>query len=373
MKELYENAIIEADKKSKDLISGKLTPDIEIVRDREELLRDINTSKAWRKIWFKNNRGAIYSITSAAVILLLISLLIFIPDGSISESELKISGLMPADGAVTLTLSSGEVVALKSDMVLTDSAKGLVLENKQNTISYKNLADNNISKEVESEAKISHSNTEYNELAIPKGRSYSLVLSDGTKIWLNALSRIKYPVKFEGRERRVIITGEAFFEVAKDEKTPFIVETSYYNVKVLGTKFNVNAYPDEKVVATTLISGLVSIPSADGSGTVVEPGEQYKYNKESRKSTIENVNTELYISWINNNLLMEQMRLEDIFKVLTRRYEIDTFFTDEELKNETYSGLVPLNDSLDVILDQISKVSDVEFRIEGKLIVIKYK
>ena len=70
---------------------------------------------------------------------------------------------------------------------------------------------------------------------------------------------------------------------------------------------------------------------------------------------------------------MEQMRLEDIFKVLTRRYEIDTFFTDEELKNETYSGLVPLNDSLDVILDQISKVSDVEFRIEGKLIVIKYK
>ncbi|MHC1778604.1 MAG: FecR family protein [Bacteroidales bacterium] len=373
MKELYENAILEADKKCKDLISGKLTPDLEVITNRERLLRDINTSKAWRKIWFKNNRGTIYSFTSAAVILLLISLLIFIPDRSISENDLKLSGLMPADGVVTLTLSSGKVVDLKSDLVLTDSTKGLILENKQNTISYKNLADINTSKTLDSEVRISDLKAEYNELAIPKGRSYSLVLSDGTKIWLNALSKIKYPVRFDNHERRVVISGEAYFEVAKNEKVPFIVETSYYDVKVLGTKFNVNAYSDEKEVATTLLSGLVSIPSADGSSTVVEPGEQYKYDKETKKSTLKTVNTDLYISWTNNNLLMEQMTLADIFKVLTRRYEIDTFFTEEGLKDETFSGLVPLNDSLEVILDQISKVSDVEFRIEGKLIMIKYK
>lgn len=373
MNEQYEKAILEADRKYKDLISGKLKSDKEVLNEREELLSVINTSKAWRKIWFKNNRGVIYSFTSAAVILLLISLLIFMPYGSISENDLKLSGLMPADGSVTLTLSSGKVVDLKSDMVLTDSTKGLILENKQNTISYINLTDFNTSKKAESDVRDSGLKAEYNELAIPKGRSYSLVLSDGTKIWLNALSKIKYPVRFDGRERRVIISGEAFFEVAKDEKIPFIVETSYYDVKVLGTKFNVNAYPDEKVVATTLLSGIISIPAADGSSTVVEPGEQYKYNKESKRSTLETVNTDLYVSWINNNMLMEQMRLEDIFKVLTRRYEIDTFFTEEKLKDETFSGLVPLNDSLDVILNQISKVSNVEFRIEGKLIVIKYK
>jgi len=373
MKEIYEHAIIEAEKIGKNLISGKEMPDEEFIISRETLLNDINTTRAWRKIWYRNNRNMIYSVTSAAVIVLLITLLIFIPENQTSENETKIAGMMPVDGSVTLTLSSGKVVDLNADMVITDTLSGLILENKQSTISYKNLTGNNIAEKSDRETGKSEKTSEYNELAIPKGRSYSVVLSDGTKIWLNALSKIKYPVRFGNNERRVIITGEAYFEVAKDEKIPFIVETNYYDVKVLGTKFNVNAYQDENVVATTLISGLISIPSADGPATIVEPGEQYKFNKESKKASIESVNTELFVSWINNNLLMDQMKLEDVFKILTRRYEIDTFFTEEGLKYETFSGLVPLNDSLNIILDQISKVSNVEFRIEGKLIVVKYK
>ncbi len=380
MKDKFEKAIIEAEELSKKFLSGDLFPDKEYIIERDLQKTTIDTHTAWRKLWFRRNRYSFYTVTSAAVIILLVSVLLFIPGNTILEDESSlISGLLPVNGSVTLKLSSGRIVELQSDSLMTDTVSGLILENKKSTITYKLIdGDSNTDKpEIPDVSVISEKNHDreigYNELAIPKGRSYSLQLSDGTKIWLNALSKIRYPVRFGKQERRVYITGEAYFEVAKNDKVPFIVETSFYDVKVIGTKFNVNAYSDEKKVTTTLLEGLISIPSVDGTDNIIEPGKQYQFDKVSKKTLIESVNTGLFVSWINNNLMMDQMRLEDIFRVLSRRYDIDVFFKEDEIKNETFSGMVPLNDYLNVILDQISKVSNAEFQIEGKLIVVRSK
>jgi ferric-dicitrate binding protein FerR (iron transport regulator) len=214
---------------------------------------------------------------------------------------------------------------------------------------------------------------EYNELYIPKGKSYSLILSDGTRVWLNAESSIRYPVQFGSNERRVVIDGEAFFDVTHDTGKPFIVQTNDYNVKVLGTKFNVNAYKDEKVTATTLVSGLVSVSKEGANDLLVNPGEQISFNRSDGSIGKKEVDVELFTSWVNNKLKLESMRVEDIFRILGRRYDIDVFFSDEGAKDVEFTGKIPLNDNLNVILDQISIISNIEFQIEKRLIVVRYK
>jgi archaellum component FlaF (FlaF/FlaG flagellin family) len=368
----FYKAFEEIEKEVDRILESPDKEDLEYIEYRKGAISEINVTRAWLKILFKRNKKSLYYSTAAAAVVLLMSVLIFAPtkDESVIDSMI-VQEIMPADGSVTLQLASGKIVDLSS----TDNAKelsgGVVLDTKGGEISYEGITNDNDDETILDQS--AEMPNEYNELSTPKGRSFSIVLNDGSRIWLNAQSKIKYPVRFGKSERRIQIAGEAFFDVKHDPQRPFIVETTDYSVKVLGTKFNVNAYDQEESSATTLISGSVLIPMKTGIENVLTPGDQLKYSRSDKSISIQKVDVELYTSWIDNNLRIEQMSLEEIFKILMRRYDINVYYSDDISKSEKFSGKIPLNDNLKIVLDQMSKVSNVDFQFEKNLVVVKYK
>lgn len=207
-----------------------------------------------------------------------------------------------------------------------------------------------------------------NELIIPKGGEYQVVLADGTKVWLNSASRLIYPQSFMGKERRVVLSGEAFFDVAHDAERPFIVETSQMNVKVLGTRFNVNDYDDNEEVSTTLVNGSVEIVSGDQQVFRLVPGEQ-AYGKENELEKRE-VNVRLYTSWIDGKFLFNNTELEEIAKQISRWYDVEIFFSSENVKKVRFTGAIVKFKPLDDLVRMIESTSQVRFSVKGKTIVI---
>ena len=207
-----------------------------------------------------------------------------------------------------------------------------------------------------------------NELIIPKGGEYQVVLADGTKVWLNSASRLIYPQSFMGKERRVVLSGEAFFDVAHDAERPFIVETSRMNVKVLGTRFNVNDYDDNEEVSTTLVNGSVEIFSGGQQAFRLVPGEQ-AYGKENELEKRE-VNVRLYTSWIDGKFLFNNTELEEIAKQISRWYDVEIFFSSENVKKVRFTGAIVKFKPLEDLVRMIESTSQVRFSVKGKTIVI---
>ena len=207
-----------------------------------------------------------------------------------------------------------------------------------------------------------------NELIIPKGGEYQVMLADGTKVWLNSASRLIYPQSFMGKERRVVLSGEAFFDVAHDAERPFIVETSRMNVKVLGTRFNVNDYDDNEEVSTTLVNGSVEIFSGGQQAFRLVPGEQ-AYGKENELEKRE-VNVRLYTSWIDGKFLFNNTELEEIAKQISRWYDVEIFFSNESVKKVRFTGAIVKFKPLDDLVRMIESTSQVRFSVKGKTIVI---
>lgn len=207
-----------------------------------------------------------------------------------------------------------------------------------------------------------------NELIIPKGGEYQVVLADGTKVWLNSASRLIYPQSFMGKERRVVLFGEAFFDVAHDTERPFVVETSRMSVKVLGTRFNVNDYDDNEEVSTTLVNGCVEIVSGDQQAFRLVPGEQ-AYGKENELEKRE-VNVRLYTSWIDGKFLFNNTELEEIAKQISRWYDVEIFFSSESVKKVRFTGAIVKFKPLEDLVRMIESTSQVRFSVKGKTIVI---
>ena len=207
-----------------------------------------------------------------------------------------------------------------------------------------------------------------NELIIPKGGEYQVVLADGTKVWLNSASRLIYPQSFMGKERRVVLSGEAFFDVTHDAERPFVVETSRMNVKVLGTRFNVNDYDDNEEVSTTLVNGSVEIISGDQQAFRLVPGEQ-AYGKENELEKRE-VNVRLYTSWIDGKFLFNNTELEEIAKQISRWYDVEIFFSSESVKKVRFTGAIVKFKPLEDLVRMIESTSQVRFSVKGRTIVI---
>ncbi|EKD32251.1 MAG: FecR protein [uncultured bacterium] len=370
MEERYKKAMEEAKDLANRMLNEISGEDARKYIERKEFTDRLNPERSWMKFWFKANKKQIYGISAAAAsIVLAASILFNINNENTTQQLVSVTSqeLMPANGNVVLTLASGEKLMLDSIGGNQVKASGVEVDREAGEISYEKAAKVNV-QPGEVAAKI-----EYNELYVPKGRSYSVVLSDGTKVWLNAMSSIKYPVRFARGERNVRITGEAYFEVVKNEKAPFTVETNDYKVRVLGTSFNISSYLEESKTVTTLVSGAVSIPSENGRESVIAPGEQYSYDRMNDKSETVKVNTDLYTSWINNFMSIEEEPLIDIFKVLKRRYDIEVVFDNIKLEQERFTGKIPLNDNLSIVLKQLSRVSQVEFASVGNTINVSYR
>lgn len=211
---------------------------------------------------------------------------------------------------------------------------------------------------------------EYNELRIPIGGEYRLVMSDGTKVWLNSQSRLRYPVNFTGQERVVYLEGEAYFEVAHDVVRPFYVKTrEAVNIQVLGTSFNVRAYGDEETIEAVLEKGKIRMWHK-GEGVVLEPGSRAAYNRNNTRITSEPVNTELYTAWREGQFVFQGESVENILQKLSRWYGMNIFFSDEEAKKVLFSGDVRKYETINNLLEAIEISGGVHFEIKGNTIFV---
>lgn len=234
----------------------------------------------------------------------------------------------------------------------------------------------------------------YNEVHIPFGSKSKIVLSDGTQVWLNSGSTIKYPGIFSNKERKVFLEGEAFFDVARDESCPFIVNTSEINIKVLGTTFNVKSYPDENIVETTLVSGSLEIEtrkagSKKKSQLRLSPNQKATFTKNTssillqdiahpadlkpaviKKIDIEQeVNTDIITSWKDDKLVFSRERFEDIAVKLERWYDVQIILEDEEVKNYLFTGTFD-KETIEQAIDALKIASSFESSIDKNTILI---
>ena len=206
-----------------------------------------------------------------------------------------------------------------------------------------------------------------NELIIPKGGEYQVVLADGTKVWLNSASRLIYPQSFMGKERRVVLSGEAFFDVAKSG-TPFNVELNGFEVKVLGTRFNINAYEGETRFETTLERGSVEI-NVKGKMLLMEPGEQAVITNTGELSK-QKVDVSLYTAWKDGYFVFEDERLEDVMNTVARWYDVNLFYQNPGVKEIRINGNISRYKDFSVLLEKIEKLDIVHFNIKGNDITV---
>lgn len=212
---------------------------------------------------------------------------------------------------------------------------------------------------------------QYNTIEVPYGQRSQITLYDGTKIWLNSGTKLKYPVVFGANSRNVTIEGEAFFNIAKDAKHPFVVSAGKLKVEVLGTHFDVCAYPDENEFATTLEEGSVKVyNSVNGKYVKMNPGEQVVLNRKSDAFKLLHVDTELYTSWKENLLKFDDATFEEVIKKMERWYDVKITVAPGINTNERFTMTIK-TESLREMLLLVSKTTKINYEIKESAVLIK--
>ena len=258
-----------------------------------------------------------------------------------------------------LTLEGGQQIALSANDTLTPvaSQKGARIEIQENRLTYS--AEPTTSERIPC-----------NTLETPRGGEYLLTLSDGTRVWLNAASQLRYPVKFSDKQRTVYLLGEAYFEVAPDASHPFTIISGPAEITVLGTRFNLQAYPEEDIV-TTLVSGAVQMSEkVSGQSVQLVPGEQGRLTKTNGDITKQQVDTRLYTAWQEGRIIFRDMRLEELFTILSRWYDLEVFYLQPEVKDIRFTGDIDKMERFEDILHIIEQNRRVRFKIHGRTVSI---
>jgi hypothetical protein len=321
-----------------------------------KLIDNINSDYAW-EVFSKKiqdfRKPLIYSILKYAVILLpilglslffLFSLNQFLrePNNKYSSFDEIYSGKRKA----VLTLATGKKINL-------GAISKIVSSNSQHTIHSDSLGF--LKYKVTGLKK-----EEYNSLYVEKACNYKLFLSDGTIVWLNSDSEIEYPIGFTEEKRKVILRGEAYFEVSKDKEKPFIVSTPEMDIEVLGTEFNINTYDDKKNVELLLVEGSVSY-HVGGCNGVLEPGELIVYNKTGQFLDIKKeVDITRYTSWKNGVFSFEKMDLEKLSKEINRWFNVKVVFDDLSVKEQIFTGAIEKDKSLKFLVEILEATNTVQ-------------
>jgi hypothetical protein len=267
--------------------------------------------------------------------------------------------VLPGGNKATLTLANGKVIDLNDvkNGVLANQGQTVLKKDKDGRIIYEN-ADG---KTVDSAAI-------FNTINIPKGGQFQVVLSDGSKVWLNSASSLTFPTVFPKNERKVTITGEAYFEVAKNKHVPFRVITGKQTVEVLGTHFNINGYADESAIKTTLVEGSVKV-SAEEQSAILKPQEQSAIlNNKAGKISINTVDTDDVLAWTTGNFQFEKAEIPLIMRQASRWYNVDIKY-EGEVPHRRFTGSISRNVNLSELL-KILKYTGINFRIADKTIIV---
>ncbi len=257
-----------------------------------------------------------------------------------------------------LTTSDGSTIVLDSIQNGTITHKGATQITKQG-----GMLIYNVSSSTGQDAPVV-----YNTLTTPKGGQYQVVLPDGSKVWLNAASSLHFPSAFPGRERVVELTGEAYFEVVKNKKKPFHVRVGNMSVNVLGTHFNVNAYPDENSIKTSLLEGSVKIVTGKASG-ILRPGEQAVLNNQGDKVDINDANLDDVMAWKNGLFQFDGAGITSIMKEIGRWYNVQIVYNGK-IPERRFDGKISRNAQLSEVL-RILELSNVKFSVVGNSIIVQ--
>lgn len=262
----------------------------------------------------------------------------------------------PGTTKATLTLSNGTVINLD------DVQNGVISE--QGNVTVGKTAEGKLIyqlKPATGQALV------YNTISTPRGGEYQVVLPDGTHVWLNAASTLRFPSVFSAAERKVELKGEAYFEVARNKQKPFKVAVNNMGIEVLGTHFNVNAYDDEAQIKTTLLEGSVRL-SAGNNHQMLKPGQQARLGKQSEFSIAE-VNVEEAIAWKKGYFIFDNENIESIMRKVSRWYDVDVTYQGK-MDQGRYGGTVSRFDSVEGVLKSLELTGSVHFRMEGRRIVV---
>ncbi|MEP3837699.1 MAG: FecR family protein [Algibacter sp.] len=305
-------------------------------------------------------KKAIFKYAAAAC---LVGLVVFglayeLQQNNEQQTVAKTSVIEIGTNKATLTLEDGSNVALKKDTNY-ETAK---LKSDGKSLVY------NKSKEVEEKLV-------YNYLTIPRGGQFFVELSDGSKVWLNSDSKLKYPVNFiKGNPREIeLVYGEAYLEVSKSEKhngDAFILKSNEQSIKVLGTMFNVKAYKDDTEILTTLVEGSVCV-SNNINKNILKPGEQSRLSQSKNDFEISLVDVNEIISWREGEFSFTNRSLNDIMKVLSRWYDIDIIIANEDLKKIGFTGVLSKQQHIENILEIIKNTNNLNYKIDENKIIIK--
>ena len=276
-----------------------------------------------------------------------------------AEKALPVVVTQPRE--VVLTLASGETVKvqqLQEQATLREGNADIVVDTAS-FIAYRRTAA------------AADGEVRYNVLQVPRSSEFQIQLADGTMVWLNSASELRYPVNFNGNERRVFLKGEAYFEVARDTSLPFRVEASGMVVEALGTAFNANAYGDEGCLRAALAEGKVRVTCEGVRGEcILEPGEQAVIPRTEGNIEKRKVDTRLYCSWKDGVLVFKNNTLEDMLALLARQYDVEFYWHDESLKTYPFTGELRRYDTIDSLLYMMELTGKMKFTVHGKEIIV---
>ncbi len=266
----------------------------------------------------------------------------------------------PGGNRAILTLGNGSTIILVSarNGTLAQQGNSRIIKTDSDQLTYNSLLEK-------------PSEVVYNTLSTPNGGQYQLTLSDGSKVWLNAASSITFPTSFIGKERKVTITGEVYFEVSHDITKPFIVNVADEELRVLGTHFNINAYSDEAVVKTTLLEGSVKVTvTSSQQSTIIKPGQQTQL-KSTQLAVIDDVNTDEVVAWKEGSFHFESADLKTILRQFARWYDVEVMY-ESAIPKDRFFVIMSRNSTLASVLKAL-QANGIKFHIEGKKLIVQPK
>jgi transmembrane sensor len=339
--------------------SPYLMNDEERIEDTDlvwELIQPEQVSPKKIKLW--------YRVAAAAAILIFFSIggyILIKHKNQVQINAIVRNDIVPGTSKATLTLADGDKITLGDDAItgqLADQAGVIITKKTKGELIYTARAVN--------KAQLSK---QFNQLETSRGEQYQVVLPDGSHVWLNAASSLRYPVAFSGKERVVELMGEAYFEVAHNKAMPFKVKTRQQEVEVLGTHFNVSAYNDEKITATTLMEGSVKVTSvADHKNTIIKPGQQSTIDSQGMQ--VREVDTDEALAWKNGYFLFNNENLGSIMRKISRWYNVEVVYQNDAVKSMVFSGTVSKYKNVSQVIRTLELTNEVHFKIDNNRIIV---
>ncbi len=341
--------------------------DKERIGEELRVIRTFDTEKALREINRKRGKGRrlfIPWVAAASVVVVagmtVLFLLNRVPEKAASVPV--VARVEPGKAKVTFEMASGARFVLDTlTSTIRNDRANVAFENSDGTLRVEEQVDT-VGDNVPEVGR--------NKILVPYGGTYSLILADGTKVYLNSGTELEFPSRFSKEKRQVTLKGEAYFEVARNENKPFIVQVNEMAVKVLGTSFNVKSYVDEPGVYTTLVEGSVAIARDGQPDKVIVPGEQAYYNKGVGTLSVNPVDVAEFIAWKDGFFLFKDLPLEEILRIVSRWYDVEVFYVNQGARSVVYSGKLPMYSSIEDVLRKFEISGEVRFDLKGRVLMV---